>query len=106
MPPRIERRVTDSVRSDNAELVYADERISVSCVLEVVRDFQEGVQIGPPNILCRVWKTGNPYFAIPLIGKAGVLEIAGRRMAMFISDGKGTVSRTTGVLEGFPDLKG
>jgi hypothetical protein len=70
---------------------------------------QEGDPMGRPirtRIVGRVWRPGRKYFPLYLVGRTAILEVAGRRMAMFLSNTDGQIARTSGVLEGFPDLKG
>jgi len=87
------------------ELVYPNgKRISIECEIEVLVSIYEEEPF-PPLISGRAWVPGNQDFAIALVGKTGVLEVAGRRMSMFIADRDGLIARTSGVLEGFPWLK-
>ena len=99
-----ERRRIDYVRGIGA-MVLRNERISVQCELEVFREYQDGYPFRS-EIVGRVWKPGDPYFAHRYVGKECILEAKGRRLSMFITDENGTIGPSGGIVEGFADLKG
>jgi hypothetical protein len=87
------------------KMVFPDATsVSVQCVLELFQEFQDGIPFSS-EIVGRVWKRGDKFFARKYLAKHCVLEIKGHRLSMFITDAEGHIGHFAGIVEGFPGLR-